>query len=113
MTVTLERNGNHCTYAATLRYVPETIGQLGKDGKFYPNARVIGVVAHPPYNHPAGSCTFPEMYAVEIKTAHGSRWYGATQAFIDSSLRMVMECNDRDEVLTKWEPYVLTPAQVA
>jgi hypothetical protein len=105
MEITLNRNGNPCTYTATLRYVPETIGIMGPEGKYYPSVPVTGIVAHAPGNHPKESCVFSEMHAVEIKTPFGSRWYGATCPFIDSSLRMVMDCNDRDEVLARWDEY--------
>ena len=90
----------------TLRYVPDTVGVLVA-GHFYPNTAVTGVTTHPPG-------TFKNMIradwtAVEIRTELGkSRWYGVqhpSQAFIDSSLRFVMACNDRDEVLSKWELY--------
>jgi hypothetical protein len=105
MEISLQRKGNPVTYSATLRYVPETIGILGPRG-FYPHAPVTQVIAHPPGQHPKGVPIFTEMYAVEIKTPFGSRWYGATRAFIDSTLRMVMDCNDHDEVLRKWDLYL-------
>lgn len=91
----------------TLRYVPDTIGVF-HENKFYPNMPITGVVSHPPNTHDHSPIR-NEWTAVEIKTQIGkSRWHGvpnSEQAFIDSTLRFVVACNNRDEVLSKWELY--------
>lgn len=56
--------------------------------------------------HPAGSHKGPivsHMKALELRTSHGSRWYGVEDAYINPQLRMVVVgTNRRDEVRMKW-----------
>ena len=83
-----------------LKYVPSRI--LTRTPKGFATVPVTGVQTHPPGTHP-GSCIRADMTAVEVKTPFQSRWFGTEKAYIDASLRMVMEINPRDEVLSKWE----------
>lgn len=83
------------------KYVPETIG-INTDQGFIPNAHVTRVVAHRPGQIPGIADDF---VPVEIFTNVSARprIYGFKDAFIGSSLRMVVEINPRDEVLRRWE----------
>jgi hypothetical protein len=98
----------------TPRYVPERtiVGvreatkEAGQPAGY--NAPIVRIVAHGPGSDRAGVPTWirPEMVAVEMVTAKGTRWQGVVNAYIDGSLRMVVEgINPRDEVLrNQWVP---------
>jgi hypothetical protein len=61
-------------------------------------------IFYPAGQHPAGCFIREEMGVLALHTPHGSRWYGCDHAFIDSSLRIVViGCDSRDEVRTRWE----------
>ena len=63
---------------------------------------VLRVVAHPPGTHNK-SVIVDHMTAVELVTAHGSRWFGFANAFIDSHLRMrCVGWNPRNELVQIW-----------
>lgn len=87
------------------KLIPDTIGVSDRStGRFYPNARVLGVVAHPPGSH--GGPIRSDVTAVEIVTSHGTRWYGFKRAWITSSLKMAVELlpgQERDEVVARWK----------
>lgn len=57
--------------------------------------------------HPAGSHKGPirpDVPALELQTAAGSRWYGCLRAYINAELRMVViGCSSRDEVRRAWK----------
>lgn len=86
------------------RYAPDFIGIVSRvDGRFYSEARVRKIIAHPRGAHPRECPLIADCVAVELQTEHGSRWYGFDNAYIDSRLRMVCErAENRDEVLAKW-----------
>lgn len=88
------------------RYAPDrVIIVLGKGFAWCP---VVQYIAHPPGQaagaRPANCPINSDMVALECVTAHGSRWFGCEQAYINSELRMVTIGFDaRDEVRRKWE----------
>jgi hypothetical protein len=75
------------------KYVPETIGQLTPRG-WHKKVPVLAVMAYQPGRHPTFSPIVKTMWAVEVQTVHGSRCFGAQNAFIDSNLKMVVELAD-------------------
>jgi hypothetical protein len=66
------------------KYMPEIVV---RDGIW---VAVSGNVAYPPGMHPAHCPLVKDCYAVESITPLGSRWHGGTNAYIDSTLRMVI-----------------------
>lgn len=83
------------------RLIPRSIGILvGSELVTEPVQRVI---AHPP-----GTADTPirsDLYAVEVITESGTRWFGFERTWIGSDLRMhVGPVNPLDEVRSKWEP---------
>lgn len=83
-----------------MRYTPPT--QMTLEHGERP---VVGVVAYPPGQHPKGTPIKAEHFAVELKTDVGeSGWYGFEEAYIDSTLRMVVgPVNPRFESAMRWE----------
>lgn len=67
------------------KYLPEI---TAKNGEW---VNVSGYIAYPPGMHPNGCPLRKDFYAVEMQTPNGSRWIGGTNAYIDSTLRMVIE----------------------
>lgn len=85
----------------TPRYAPTTVFIV--NGEDIVHLPVIQSIAHPPGNHPENCPISKSMTVLELKTAHGSRWYGCDHAYINSELRMVVVgTNKRDEVRMKW-----------
>lgn len=61
-------------------------------------------IAHNPGNHPEGCPIVPNLYAVELVTEQGSRWWGFERASIDSHLRMrVSGYSPKNEIVMGWE----------
>ncbi len=81
----------------TPRYAPETV--LVLDHGYTP---VLGYTGHPPGTHDASPIR-NEYTALEIRTCHGSQWWGFDRVWINSELRMVVQGFDsRDEVRASW-----------
>lgn len=84
------------------RYAPETVVCRGFIVK------AVSWTAHSPGQHDASPIK-NDLWAVEIKTSRGSRWFGCSRAYINSELRMVVVGHDsRDEVRQKWPIYRIT-----
>lgn len=84
-----------------LKYIPEVIPCMV--GKGLVRSPVLSIITHPAGNHPPKCPIREDWIAVEVICKDGVRWYGTKKAYIDSSLRMVIEVATRDEVLSKWE----------
>ena len=88
------------------KYVPNALEGTFK-GRFYRKLPVSQIVIHKPYNHPTGSPINKELCCVEVFTSLGSKkWHGCQKAYIDSTLRVVIELlsgQEKDEVIMKWE----------
>jgi hypothetical protein len=85
----------------TPRYAPKEVmvAHSGRPGT-YP---VTQYRVFPPGTHP-NSGIINDMTALELVTVAGSRWYGVSDAYINSQLRMVViGTNRRDEVRMKWK----------
>jgi hypothetical protein len=65
---------------------------------------VTSYVAYPPGTAPADAPIRRELHTLEMRTAHGSRWYGFTRApWIGADLEMhVLLDDERDEVRRAW-----------
>ena len=86
----------------TPRYAPSTALVRASTG--WMQLPVTGYRAYPPNKHPADCPLTPDCTALELRTAHGSRWYGVSSARINSELRMVITGIDpRDEIRMRWE----------
>lgn len=83
------------------RYAPESV-LVDHDGRMV-FAPVLSWRIHAPGTHTGPlvkSCT-----ALEMVTAHGSRWWGVDKGWINSELRMVVQgFDDRNEILRSWKP---------
>lgn len=64
---------------------------------------VLRTVVHPAGWYRRGCPIHPDLIAVEMVTAGGSRWCGTSQAWIGPDLRMHVLVNPRDEVRSAWE----------
>lgn len=83
----------------TPRYAPDRV-IIARVMKLCP---VTQYIAHAPGTHDASPIN-NTMTALELKTDHGSRWFGCEKAYINSELRMVViGTNPRDEVRMKWK----------
>jgi hypothetical protein len=84
----------------TPRYTPAQV-IIANRMRVFPVERVS---AYPPMQHPLVCPLVEDCTAVELHTAAGSRWFGFDKAWIDSSLRMVVQGFDaRDKVRRMWE----------
>jgi hypothetical protein len=71
----------------TPRYTPKTV-LLFANGRAV-KAPVISALFHPAGTAPQGCPIRIDCNVLELRTAHGSRWYGCKHAYINSELRMV------------------------
>jgi hypothetical protein len=85
------------------KWTPEAVGIVSrKDGKYYPHVPVDTVKIHPPGVSAVGAI-YTSLYAVELVTFHGSRWYCFPEARIDSFLRCrVSGFDSRFEEVSAW-----------
>jgi hypothetical protein len=82
----------------TWKYAPEEV--LIVRGNAWDTLPVTSYIAHAPNTHT--SPIKPELIALELKTARGSRWYGVKKAKINSELKMIfVPISEKDEVLRK------------
>lgn len=72
------------TLDTTPRYTPDRV--MLCDGRLHPVATAI---LHPAGTAPKGCPLRVDCNALELRTAHGSRWYGVESAHINSELRMI------------------------
>jgi hypothetical protein len=81
------------------RYAPRTVFILGSG-----NVPVLRYIAHPPGHHPQGCSIHSELFALELRTEFGFRFFGFEKAFINSELRMVVSgFSGADYVRSRWE----------
>lgn len=86
------------------KYIPNALLGLNAKTGQHEMSPVINVQSFPPgYKH--GGPIRPEFTAVRCALQCGAvRWFGGSDAWIDSSLRMVLDGIDpRDEVRAAWE----------
>lgn len=84
----------------TPRYTPKTVTYV-RDGQGS-RLPVLNVIFHPPGTHKG--IIRPDIGALELKTARGSRWYGCENAYINSELRMIVVGFPRGfEEMAHWE----------
>ncbi len=74
--------------SSTERLTPEKVLIVTAGAKVHRWVPVHSTIAHPPGDHPDNCPLVKDCMAVEMKTKHGSRWWGFTKAWIGSDLRM-------------------------
>jgi hypothetical protein len=74
----------------TPRYVPDTMLLFSRVTGNPVRTAVTGSVFHPAGTAPKECAIRIDCNALEVRTAHGSRWYGCQKAYINSELRMVV-----------------------
>ena len=67
-----------------IKYAPESVQIIGEGV-----CKVEGWIVHPPGEHKSSPIR-NDMAALELQTSFGSRWYGVTNGWINSELRMVV-----------------------
>lgn len=85
----------------TLRYIPDQMFFV-TDAFEVVHDTVARVVTHP-VGHSVPAIR-QDMAAVVITSSRGlTRVMGTANAYIDSTLRMIIDCDDRNELVKHWE----------
>lgn len=84
------------------RYAP-SVTYIVRNG-FAGREPILRYIVHPPHAHPAACPLKPECCALELVTAHGSRWWSFERCWINSELRMVVQGFPAScKLRSKWE----------
>ena len=91
------------TFDTTPRYAPDVVMTI--KGR----SQVTGSRFCPAGTHPDKCPIRADWPALELRTIHGSRWYGCQKAYINSELRMVVVGFPAGfEEMAAWEPAKIT-----
>ncbi len=93
----------------TLRYLPSRlVGRVGKSSNRWADQAVVLVTIHAPRDPKRGADGYltairPDLFDVAVTLESGAVRHFGTERVYPEGCRWVLEVNDADEVLAKWD----------